>query len=99
MYPYLSRALGLSDRYFRLHRGGRHSLVPRVYEGDEKVDDLVVAELRPGTLVAAEQRVQHVVSGAARGPPVSDHLPQHCHELLPCLKDQPRSNSKISGMM
>ena len=88
MYPDLFKSFWIVWQVLDRHHGcRRHSLISRVYEGDEQVNDLVVAEFGPGTLVATQKRIQHVILSATRGPPVYDHLPQHCYKLLPCLKD------------
>jgi hypothetical protein len=88
MYPDLFKSFWTIRQVLHRHHGcRRHGFISRVYEGDEQVDDLVIVELGPGTLIASQKRIQHVILSATGGPPVSDHLPQHCHKLLPCLKD------------
>lgn len=88
MYPDLFKSFWIVRQVLYCHHGcRRHGLISRVYEGDEQVNDLIIAELGPSALVATQKRIQHVILSATRGPPVCDHLPQHCHKLLPCLED------------
>jgi hypothetical protein len=89
IYPDLFKSFWIVRQVLdRHHGGGRHSFVSRVYESDEQVNDLLISELGPGSLVAGQERIQNVIMSAARGPPIVDHLLQHGHKLLPRLQDK-----------